>query len=621
MYDEIIEIAENRAYLQAVKDGYGHGPNLDLLNTLPPYEELKDFERNLEENNYLTFHRIFKEPIGYYHIKLFLLCDYSVDKAVFLLDVSNYKSLRDPSARITVAQFMVERYLSPNYYKKYAPGQSVFDRDSRPPPRVTRDPDARSAHAESASSPPGPLETSLNVHTANPLGVFGKPIDAIKKKVYSGEALDYNIFDDIERLVQNDLRLDVFPRFCKSEYYRRYIQCKYLEKRKTTIQDFDILRVLGRGAFGYVRACIKKDTGAIYAMKCIDKRRVMATDSVDTIMYERNFLAVMESNFVVCLKYAVMDDEKLFLVLDLMVGGDLKFHLNKDKRFDEERSRFYAAEVLLGLEHIHSKGIIYRDMKLENVLLDERGHVRISDLGLAVRSKKDKVKGYAGTPGYTAPEVITNKPYNHMADFFSYGVMIYRFLSGQKPFDKRTDRKERERIRAARKRRRQKFRKREKSDLDKNVVEMEPEYPDVYFRPDAKDFLKKLLKKKPEERMGYNGIREIKAHPWFNPIDFGLLEAGYMDPPFVPNQDEMPVQKIGRTNDDKFRKIKLTPEFQHSLVKFPYQSHRALQSEVVDVLQVADKSRIVDRTPETPGTEPGLAAGQSGGFNCACIVL
>merc|ERR1719447_2098494 len=106
-------------------------------------------------------------------------------------------------------------------------------------------------------------------------------------------------------------------------------------------------------------------------------------------------------------------------------------------------------------------------MKLENVLLDERGHCRISDLGLAVRSKE--VKGYAGTPGYTAPEVITNKPYNHMADFFSYGVMVYRFLSGQNPFDKRGDRKERERIRAARKRRRNKFRKREKSDLDKNV--------------------------------------------------------------------------------------------------------------------------------------------------------
>eukprot|EP00479_Gromia_sphaerica_P002603 TRINITY_DN1306_c0_g1_i2.p1 TRINITY_DN1306_c0_g1~~TRINITY_DN1306_c0_g1_i2.p1 ORF type:complete len:151 (+),score=28.55 TRINITY_DN1306_c0_g1_i2:491-943(+) len=126
------------------------------------------------------------------------------------------------------------------------------------------------------------------------------------------------------------------------------------------------------------------------------KKRVMATDSVDTVMYERNFLAVMESEFVVCLKFAVQDKEYLYLTLDLMMGGDLKFHLNKDEIFDEECSRFYAAEVLLGLEHIHEKDIIYRDMKLENVLLDEKGHARISDLGLAVRTKEksERLCGY-----------------------------------------------------------------------------------------------------------------------------------------------------------------------------------------------------------------------------------
>merc|ERR1719454_2543673 len=132
-------------------------------------------------------------------------------------------------------------------------------------------------------------------------------------------------------------------------------------------------------------------------MKQINKKRVSATESAETIMSERNFLADMDSVFVTTLKYAFMDDATLYLILDLMIGGDLKFHLNNDKTFSEDRSRFYAAEVLLGLEHIHSKGIIYRDLKLENVLVDERGHCRISDLGLAVRSKKEKgVKGYAG---------------------------------------------------------------------------------------------------------------------------------------------------------------------------------------------------------------------------------
>jgi serine/threonine protein kinase len=124
--------------------------------------------------------------------------------------------------------------------------------------------------------------------------------------------------------------------------------------------------------------------------------------------------------------------------MDLMLGGDLKFHLINAGRFTEKRARFYAAEVLLGLEHVHNASIIYRDMKLENVLLDHLGHCRISDLGLAVVTKT-KIKGYAGTPGYTAPEMIKNKLYGPSADIFSFGVMLYRMLCGSKPF-KGTDR-------------------------------------------------------------------------------------------------------------------------------------------------------------------------------------
>lgn len=128
-----------------------------------------------------------------------------------------------------------------------------------------------------------------------------------------------------------------------------------------------------------------------------------------------------------------------FLSLDLMLGGDLKYHLNMQEKFPEARTRFHASQVLLGLEHIHSKGIVYRDLKLENVLVDEKGHVQISDLGLAVLlGDSGKVRGYAGTPGYTAPEVVLGFQYNHIADFFSLGVMVYRCLCGRKPFLRRT---------------------------------------------------------------------------------------------------------------------------------------------------------------------------------------
>jgi len=626
MYDEIIEIAENRAYLQAVKDGYGHGPNLDLLNTLPPYEEesIKELERDLEDSSKLTFHWVFREPVGYYHMKLFLISDYSVDKAIFLNDVRLYKTLNDPKARLAVAKLLVERFLSPNYHKRFPIGSSVFDRGSRPEGLESNEPAQRdeSKVNELSSSVGVPHEMlQLNAKGTNPIGVFGKPITKVEECIQN-EIAPVELFEKIERLVRNDLKLDVFPRFMKSEFYKRYIQCKWLEKRKTTIQDFDILRVLGRGAFGFVKACIKKDSGKLYAMKCIDKKRVMATDSVDTIMYEREFLSMMDSNFVVCLKYAVMDDDNLFLVLDLMVGGDLKFHLNKDERFGEERSRFYAAEVLLGLEHMHSKGVIYRDMKLENVLLDERGHCRISDLGLAVRSK-DKVKGYAGTPGYTAPEVIKGHPYNHMADFFSYGVMVYRFLSGKKPFATRPDRN-RDRN-AAKQRRRRNKRRSGKSDLDNNVVKMEPEFPERYFSPDAKDFLRKLMRKDPEKRLGIDGIDDIKTHPWFNPIDFGLLEAGYLDPPFCPNQDEVnadSLRHIGRPQqDDKYKKVRLTPDFQKTLVKFPFQSMTALQEETVEVLQKADDGKNFERFAQRRPVTAADPASQNPNQSSCCSFL
>jgi len=622
MYDEIIEIAENRAYLQAVKDGYGQGPNLELLKSIPEFEsqEIQDFYKEYGDKGHWTFERVFKEPIGYYHMKLFLIADYSVDKAVFLNDVRLFKTLRDQSARKTVAALIYRRFMLDNTTAKFKPGQSVFDLNYQ-------DEMDRANRQDEPMTPADDLQQqaalTLNAIGTNPIGVFGHFVTKIQRDVEQGPC-NPGVFDEVERLVRNDLKLDVFPRFTQSQFFKRYVRCRSLELPKTTIADFDILRVLGRGAFGFVKACIKKDSGKLYAMKCIDKKRVQATDSVDTIMAERKFLSMMDSRFVVCLKYAVMDENCLFLVLDLMGGGDLKFHLNKDERFSETRSRFYAAEVLLGLEHIHSKGIIYRDMKLENVLLDEAGHCRISDLGLAVIKKEKGVKGYAGTPGYTAPEVITNKEYDHLADFFSYGVMVYRFLSGKKPFAKRPDRREKER------RRKQKGRRgrgygRGKSDLDKNVVEMEPDYPPTYFTESATDFLQLLMKKDPRERLGVNGIEDIKRHRWFAPIDFGLLEAGYLEPPFTPNQDEVnadSLRHLGRSpQDEKFKKVRLTPEFQKKLVRFPFQSPVALQEEVVEVLQKADEGKNFEKFSKSTTEKDALPANQQNAQNAMCCVI
>jgi len=405
--------------------------------------------------------------------------------------------------------------------------------------------------------------------------------------------------------VMDDLRLDAFPRFEKSSYYKTYIQCKAMEDKPITIRDFLPLRPLGRGAFGLVHACEKRDCGKLYAMKQINKKRVQATESLKTVMQERDYLAMMNSKFVTSLKYAIIDEDTIYIILDLMLGGDLKYHLNVQEKFSEARTRFHAAQVLLGLEHIHSKGIVYRDLKLENVLVDENGHVKISDLGLAVLlGDSGKVRGYAGTPGYTAPEVVLGFNYNHIADFFSLGVMIYRCLCGKKPF-----------LRKSRKRdnKHKKAHHRKSSALDRNVIEMEPEFSPHYFSPKARSILKGLMAKNPPTRLGYNDILDIKQHPWFDEIDFGLLEAGYLKPPFDPpklDQVHSPIQaNDGAPPQDKqYINIKITPEFEDALKDFEYISKETLQEELVEVLRRSDaeKQQNSERIANDPNNPHGV---------------
>jgi len=513
----------------------------------------------LKRQGELDFDKVFHEPLGFYLFKEFLFSTHSIDKAVFVNDIETFVILKDRGARLKFAKLIYDRYLTEN--SNFVPGRSVFD---------------RSAQLEVEQH-----HENVKAAQNNKIALYGKEIKMILVDLEEGICND-NVFDPVLSLVTRDLSMDLYPKFQKSSYYKQFIQFKTLEEKEVGIEAFELGKVLGRGAFGFVNMCVKSDTGKAYAIKCINKKRVKQNESVTTIMSERNFLAKMVSKFVICLKYAVMDENHLYLVLDLREGGDLKFHLNKVGFFDEERSRFHAAEILLGLEHIHSHGIIYRDMKLENILLDKRGHCSLSDLGLAVKS--EKVKGYAGTPGYTAPEVVSQLPYDKRADFFSYGVMVFRFICGKKPFQVRG------RSRKKNQRRPHKNRRGGQSELDQNVLQMTPEYPPKFFSPRCKDFLQQLLHKDPDKRLGKgkNGINEIKKHPWFEEINFGLLEARSIDPVFVPNLDEVNadcLRHIARpTTDDRYKTVKLTPEFNQKLSQFVYKSRKAVQEECVEVL-------------------------------------
>uniref|UniRef100_A0A674MWJ7 G protein-coupled receptor kinase n=1 Tax=Takifugu rubripes TaxID=31033 RepID=A0A674MWJ7_TAKRU len=291
-------------------------------------------------------------------------------------------------------------------------------------------------------------------------------------------------------------------------------------RQPVTKNTFRHYRVLGKGGFGEVCACQVRATGKMYACKKLEKKRVKKRKGEAMALNEKRILEKVNSSFVVSLAYAYETKDALCLVLTIMNGGDLKFHIYNmgNSGFDEQRAIFYAAEICCGLEDLHRERIVYRDLKPENILLDDRGHIRISDLGLAVQIPEgETIRGRVGTVGYMAPEVIQNESYTFSPDWWGLGCLIFEMIQGQSPFRKRKERVKRE-------------------EVDRRVREDLEEYSDK-FSEEAKDICRQLLAKDPKERLGCQGrgATEVKEHPIFRNINFKRLEANMLDPPFCPD--------------------------------------------------------------------------------------
>uniref|UniRef100_A0A8C5DGD9 G protein-coupled receptor kinase n=1 Tax=Gouania willdenowi TaxID=441366 RepID=A0A8C5DGD9_GOUWI len=311
-----------------------------------------------------------------------------------------------------------------------------------------------------------------------------------------------------------------FSSYQESMYFSRFLQWKWLERQPVTKNTFRHYRVLGKGGFGEVCACQVRATGKMYACKKLEKKRVKKRKGEAMALNEKRILEKVNSSFVVCLAYAYETKDALCLVLTIMNGGDLKFHIYNmgNSGFDEQRAIFYAAEICCGLEDLHRERIVYRDLKPENILLDDRGHIRISDLGLAVQIPEgETIRGRVGTVGYMAPEVIQNESYTVSPDWWGLGCLIFEMIQGQSPFRKRKERVKRE-------------------EVDRRVREDQEEYSDK-FSEEAKDICRQLLAKDPKERLGCQGrgAIEVKQHPIFRNINFKRLEANILDPPFSPD--------------------------------------------------------------------------------------
>ncbi|PWA01999.1 hypothetical protein BB558_001868 [Smittium angustum] len=284
------------------------------------------------------------------------------------------------------------------------------------------------------------------------------------------------------------------------------------ENIKLSIDNFDLLKVIGRGSFGKVFQVRKKDTGRIYAMKVLSKSKIIMRSEVAHTLAERNVLARINHPFIVPLKFSFQNPEKLYLVLAFINGGELFHHLHREGRFDQHLSRFYAAELLCALECLHSYDVVYRDLKPENILLDYSGHVALCDFGLCKLNMTDerKTNTFCGTPEYLAPELLLGRGYTRTVDWWTFGILLYEMLTGLPPFYSENP-----------------------NEMYRRVLEDRLVFPDD-MGSRAKMLIKGLLVRDPTLRLGCNGASEIKSQPFFAEIDWDLLLAKKYDPPFKP---------------------------------------------------------------------------------------
>ncbi|XP_013988869.1 protein kinase C delta type isoform X2 [Salmo salar] len=282
-------------------------------------------------------------------------------------------------------------------------------------------------------------------------------------------------------------------------------------KTRLTIDSFVFHKVLGKGSFGKVLLAELRGRGQYFAVKALKKDVVLMDDDVECTMVEKRVLALAWDNpFLTHLYSTFQTREHLFFVMEYLNGGDLMFHIQDKGRFDLYRATFYSAEIIIGLQFLHSKGIIYRDLKLDNVMLDRDGHIKIADFGMCKENVfgDNRATTFCGTPDYIAPEILLGQKYTFSVDWWSFGVLVYEMLIGQSPFQGDDE-----------------------DELFESIRMDVPHYP-RWITKEAKDLLEKLFERDPSRRLGV--VDNIRSHSFFKTLNWPALEKRQVDPPFKP---------------------------------------------------------------------------------------
>ena len=357
-------------------------------------------------------------------------------------------------------------------------------------------------------------------------------------------------------------------------------------REKLTIFDYESLAIIGRGAFGEVHVCRNKKTKEIVAIKKIKKSVLLQKNQIKHTRDEQDFLSKIKSDWIVELKYSFQEGDFLYLIMEYLPGGDLMNLFIKKDTLTEEEAKFYICEIILAIESIHNLNCIHRDIKPDNILIDKKGHIKLSDFGLAKIADnifKEDIINYkgnkhnrnfscVGTAYYVAPEVLNKKGYGKEIDWWSLGIIFYEMIFGYAPFcSKHTN------------------------DVCYKVLHFEKflKFPEnIKISDNAKDLIIKLITNS-NSRLGKNGSEEIKSHPFFKGINWNKIKE--MKPPFIPklkNDYDIKYFEIFESNDDFYPDINNKKRKDAEYIGYTYKGEDENNIDLISVIEKIQKTQI-----------------------------